>query len=219
MTQEKTHFKQRVLSALIYWVYRMYASTYRIRWVRGEWRFSDRDRGIPVIFAHWHEDDLVSFYANRNLGMHVLVSLSKDGSLLADAMTRMGYEPLRGSSSRGGARGLIQMIRGVRAGRTCAITIDGPRGPRHEVKSGVITLARKTGAPIVISGAVARHRFIFKKSWSRTYLPWPFTRVILGFSDVLITIPEDADKATQESTRLAVEQALHDLHEELRTYL
>src|SRR5690606_36476314 len=101
------------------------------------------------LYAHWHGDELVlvGYYSFRRLA--VLSSLSKDGTLMAKTLQLLGYEVFRGSSSKGGARGLIGLIRAVKAGSQAALAVDGPKGPIYEVKPGIVDLAARTGMPIV----------------------------------------------------------------------
>src|SRR5262245_39354183 len=81
------------------------------------------------LFAHWHGDELVliGYYSYKKLA--VLSSLSQDGSLMARTLELLGYQVFRGSSTRGGARGLIGLIRAVRDGLQAALAVDGPKGP------------------------------------------------------------------------------------------
>jgi lysophospholipid acyltransferase (LPLAT)-like uncharacterized protein len=79
----------------------------------------------------------------------IMSSLSRDGELQAHILAGFGYRIVRGSASRGGARGLIGMKRGMRDGYHAGLAVDGPKGPIHEVKPGVIYLAKKTGAPVI----------------------------------------------------------------------
>lgn len=150
--------------------------------------------GQPVVFAHFHEDEwaMLAFYARRE--MTVLVSLSEDGGIMTRFLERLGYRVFRGSSSRGGASGLLQMIRGVRDRSVGGVSmaVDGPRGPRRRVKKGVFKLAESLEAPIVSGGAMATRPLIFKRSWSKAFVPLPFSRVRLSYAP--LTRVEDVKK-------------------------
>ncbi len=113
-------------------------------------------RGENAIFAFWHGHQLmmpVGPYGGR--GMGVLISRHADGELIARTIRAFGFEAVRGSTSRGGARALREMIAMANRGADLAVTPDGPRGPRGIVKRGVIEMARQTGLPIfpVVFGA------------------------------------------------------------------
>ncbi len=113
----------------------------------------------------------------------VLVSLSRDGAMQARALSLQGFRVVRGSSSRGGAGGLAQLVHTMkRDGADAAFAVDGPRGPRGGVKPGAVAAARATGAVLVpLTGRVHRG-LVFRRAWDRFALAWPFTRVevVLG---------------------------------------
>lgn len=151
----------------------------------------------PCVFAHWHGDELVliGYYANRRLA--VLSSLSKDGTLMAKTLTLLGYQVFRGSSSRGGARGLIGLIRAVQAGSQAALAVDGPKGPIYEVKPGVVELAQKTEKAVIPVRARCDRAWHFPKAWNKTYLPKPFARVEVEYGEA---IPPPSAKSDAELT-------------------
>jgi lysophospholipid acyltransferase (LPLAT)-like uncharacterized protein len=133
------------------------------------------------LYAHWHGDELVlvAYYSYRKLS--VLASLSKDGSIMARTLELLGYRVFRGSSSRGGARGLIGLIRAVKEGSQAALAVDGPKGPIYEVKPGIIELARKTGQPIVPVRTTADRAWYIPRAWNRSYMPKPFAKVRVAY--------------------------------------
>lgn len=162
----------------------------------------------PCIFALWHEDDLTLGGAYAYCDVALLVSLSNDGELIARAMRLLGFECFRGSSSRGGARGLLGLIRFVREGGRACVTVDGPRGPRHEVKPGVVEIGRKTGAPIVPIRAYASSAWIFGKAWSRSRIPKPFSTVTVLCDTPIFLEPGSAQDGARESEVRQVQEAL-----------
>lgn len=151
------------------------------------------ERREPALFAHWHGDELVlvGYYSYRNLA--VLSSLSQDGSLMARTLGLLGYQVFRGSSSRGGARGLIGLIRAVRDGSQAALAVDGPKGPIYEVKPGIVDLGLKTGKPIVPARCFADNAWVFSRSWNKCYLPKPFSRVYVIFGEPLVVEEKKPD--------------------------
>ncbi len=134
-----------------------------------------------VIYAFWHGQQflLVPFMSQRNIIL--MSSLSKDGEYQARILQRFGYKIVRGSSAKGGTRGLIGLIRGMRDGHDCGLAIDGPTGPIYEPKEGIITLARKTGAYIVPLVSASRHKWIFEAAWDKYVLPKPFSQGLIAF--------------------------------------
>jgi len=132
----------------------------------------------PLILCFWHEAIFPSTYAFRNQQLAVLTSQSFDGEYIGRIISKFGYVPVRGSSSRGGARALLQSRRILEKGLTVAFTTDGPRGPALVAKPGPVTLARSSGIPIVpFHLAIARAWRL--GSWDRSVIPKPFSRALL----------------------------------------
>src|SRR2546429_3550367 len=135
----------------------------------------------------------------------VLASRSRDGEIVSRYVARFGLATIRGSSSRGGAGALRQLVATVRAGEDVAVVPDGPRGPRRQLQPGVVTLAALTGAPIVPLAFAARPARRLA-SWDEQLVPWPFARSVLVLGET-IAVPRDADR---ERTVKEVERALND---------
>ncbi|MDD3147442.1 MAG: lysophospholipid acyltransferase family protein [Candidatus Riflebacteria bacterium] len=144
----------------------------------------------PFLIASWHGTLMIPLYCFRGLNLVIMSSLSQDGELMAMVIDYLKYLTVRGSSSRGGAKGLLEMIRMVKAGHSAALTVDGPRGPRHEVKPGMVMVAQKSGAYIMPIG-VACSRCLTLKNWDQTKIPLPFSRVVMHVGSPF-TIPADA---------------------------
>ncbi|MFP4347322.1 MAG: lysophospholipid acyltransferase family protein [Desulfococcaceae bacterium] len=163
------------------------------------------------IAAIWHSRILVFGYLYRHTPAAVLVSRSKDGELIARVLKSQGFDPVRGSTNRGGLRALAVLIKRVRRGQTAVITPDGPRGPRYRVQPGVITLAKKTGVPILPMTYSAAHRHVFA-SWDRFLLPRPFTRCRVVYGKP-IYVPENAEHRSVENSRIQLESELRRITE------
>jgi lysophospholipid acyltransferase (LPLAT)-like uncharacterized protein len=132
----------------------------------------------------------------------VLVSLSTDGSMQAQVLAVLGLTVVRGSSSRGGARGLAALVGAMRReGSDAAFAVDGPRGPHGVVKGGVVVAARAAGAVIVPMAGGVRSGVVLNGTWDQFALAWPFTRV-----DVLLGAPIDPESVSD--ARREVEQEL-----------
>jgi len=157
------------------------------------------------VFAIWH-DELFAMTAQCKLyPMVTIVSQSSDGEILAQVLKRLGMVCARGSSSRGGLKALVGAVREMRDnGREAVITVDGPRGPRHVVKEGVIYLAHKTGARLVPVRAFMSRAHVFEKAWDRFQLPWPFSRVRYEWGEPFAVTGDtlDADALKRETQRL-----------------
>jgi lysophospholipid acyltransferase (LPLAT)-like uncharacterized protein len=175
------------------------------------WRIDNRDtaRHPPdgtqgyFIYAFWHESLLA--LTRFRVPAHVLISQHADGELIAQVCRRIGFDVVRGSTTRGGGRALLE-LREVACHSHLAITPDGPRGPRRQVQPGVVALASCTGLPIVPVG-VGFSRAWRAGSWDRFAIPKPFsTTVLVGAPSV--RVPNELDRHEAESYRQLVEQRL-----------
>ena len=181
-----------------------------LRWtVSGYQHYEALERaGQQPIFAFWHGRILAATYFWRRRGIVVMTSANFDGEWIARIIERFGYGTARGSTSRGGRRALAQLRRDMRAGRPAAFTVDGPRGPARSVQPGAVWLARLTGQPILPFHIEAAPCWTVG-SWDGAQIPKPFARsaIVVGQA---IPAPQPADEERIESTRLELEQALHD---------
>ncbi len=139
----------------------------------------------PCLYAHWHGDELVLIGYYRFRSLVVLSSLSKDGSIMAKTLSLLGYRVFRGSSSKGGAKGLIGMIKAVKQGAQAALAVDGPKGPLHRAKPGIVELALRTGKPIVPLRCRAKNCWYIPRTWNHSYLPKPFSIVEVEYTNPL----------------------------------
>lgn len=133
----------------------------------------------PAIFMMWHRDQIPLALLNKNKNIGVLVSQSKDGELIAGPISRLGYVPVRGSSTRGGTQALRGLLTHLKT--SCvAITPDGPKGPCYSIKDGLLTtayLAKRAIVPVAID--VSRE-WVFN-SWDRFRFPKPFSIIRLKY--------------------------------------
>lgn len=106
-------------------------------------------QGRRCIFAFWHSRQLMMPLAYRGARIHILISRHRDGELIQRIVAYFGFRAVRGSTTRGGAAALRELVQLGRSGADLAITPDGPKGPRQVAQMGVIHLAKATGLPIV----------------------------------------------------------------------
>ncbi len=161
----------------------------------------------PWVLAFWHGAQWPLLAWRRRRRTVVLVSLSRDGALQARALGVQGFRVVRGSSSRGGARGLAALVRVMkREGADAAFAVDGPRGPLGVVKPGAVAAARATGAVLVPMAGAVRRGIVLARTWDRFAIAWPFSRV-----DVALGAPIDPgavpDPRAELERRLAALQA------------
>jgi lysophospholipid acyltransferase (LPLAT)-like uncharacterized protein len=178
-----------------------------LRWhVEGEEHYVATSRsGKPPILALWHGRILPGIFHLRNRGIVVITSQNFDGEWIARIIVRYGFATARGSTSRGGARALVQMRNDLAAGRPVAFTVDGPRGPARVAQPGAVWLAGATGSPLLPFHIEATPHWTLS-SWDRTQIPRPFARVAFAFGPP-IAVP-CTDEAVIESKRLELETAL-----------
>jgi lysophospholipid acyltransferase (LPLAT)-like uncharacterized protein len=166
-----------------------------------------------LIFAHWHGRLLPLSYHHRGRGLVPIISKSGDGEYIARIVEHWGYRPVRGSSSRGGTQALREMVKRARKGSMLVFTPDGPRGPRNEVKPGVLLAAQLSGLPIVPASSAATSAWWFE-GWDRFMVPKPFARVVVGFAEP-IYVARDADESEMQRTALQLKKSIDSLTAEL----
>lgn len=154
----------------------------------------------PFIVAFWHGELLMQPFLYKKIrGQHkisVMISEHFDGEIIARIISFFGFSSIRGSSSKGGARALIEAIKTSKEGEDIAITPDGPRGPRHSVEGGIVALAQKTGAKIVVFNYQASRSWRLK-SWDKFVVPKPFSKISF-FADKILDISDiDAESARE----------------------
>ena len=181
----------RAAGLLFYFLIRIIGSTARVS-VEGKHHLDEiRASGRQPIYAVWHDRIFLGTYLLRDSHAVYLTSQSFDGEYIARFLQRFGYGVIRGSSTRGGGRGLVEMVRGMRRGLEMGFTVDGPKGPRYKVKPGVLMLAKKTGNPILPFTVSAKHYWTVN-NWDRLQIPRPFARAKLIFGNP-IEVDADAD--------------------------
>lgn len=196
MSERKVRWTVRAGTAVI----RLLAMTWRMRTENDAELSAARASNRRVIFTLWHGELLPLLWHHRGKGIAVVISEHRDGEIIAQIAERLGYTTVRGSSSRGGSRALIGLIRAVESGRDGAVTPDGPRGPAHVFAPGAAIAAQRTGVPLLPVRAIASSAWRLR-SWDRFLVPKPFAsvRVVYGpLTPVQATTPrEAAEMATQ----------------------
>ncbi len=173
--------------------------------------------GRQPIFAFWHGRILPATYFFRRRGIVVITSENFDGEWIAQIIKRFGYGTARGSTSRGGKRALLQLVRDMQAGKPAGFTLDGPRGPAKIAQPGAVWLAGATGNPI-LPFHVETSRHWTARSWDQTQVPKPFADAALVIG-APIDVPRDADDGTIERTRGELEASLAALEDRAQAVL
>ncbi|MDX8408738.1 MAG: lysophospholipid acyltransferase family protein [Mariprofundales bacterium] len=167
-------------------------------------------KAAPFLLCFWHARMLMMPYAFRGWRGEMLISEHRDGALIADTMHLLGIDTVRGSTTRGGARALLKMIRRARAGGDVGITPDGPKGPREVVQAGTVQLAMKAGIPLRAACYATRRQWRIH-SWDRFYIPKPFSNGVIVYGAPLLLAPdtplEQALQLAQQSMDAAQSRA------------
>jgi lysophospholipid acyltransferase (LPLAT)-like uncharacterized protein len=151
-----------------------------------------RDAGQPVMFVFWHGNMLPLVHYHRGEGIVVLVSEHGDGEYITRVLVRNGFGTARGSSTRGGKKGLKGLLRAARQGHDVGVSPDGPRGPRRSFKPGALAAAQMAGLPVV--GIAVRVSSAWHvDSWDRFMVPRPFSHVTLEYLPPVM-VPRDASR-------------------------
>jgi hypothetical protein len=159
------------------------------------------------IFCFWHQCTLPCGWYFRKFRCTILISRSFDGELIARTLGILGFDSVRGSSSRGGAAGLLALQDVLAKGEAVIFTADGPRGPIYRTKMGPVKLAQMTQEEIGSFYLLPERAWVLN-SWDRFLIPKPFSRVIVSWSRSVTPPTADADAATLEIKRQELNEAI-----------
>ena len=177
----------------------------------------DPVRGIegPRIYIFWHEYILLPLALRGHCHLSMLLSQHNDADILARIAEHFGFDCVRGSTYRGGARALWELEERSRT-HHLTITPDGPRGPRRQLAQGPIYLASRLQIPLVTMG-FGYDRPWRMKSWDHFAVPRMFSRAraVVGPP---VMIPANLDRAGLESCRLRTERLLNCLTAEAEAW-
>ncbi len=160
------------------------------------------------IYIFWHEYILYPLYMRTHGNLAMLVSQHRDAEILSYTAKRLGFELVRGSTTRGGVAALRELVR-CSQGMNLAITPDGPRGPRRQLAMGPVYLSSKLGLPLVAIG-MGYHNPWRLRSWDRFAIPRPYSRARAVVSPAM-QIPGKLDRQGLEVYRKQVEGVLNRL--------
>lgn len=194
-----------VIAAVATPLLRLLIATWRLRVDGHEALASLTAANQHGIFAFWHGRILQGIACFRHRGIVVITSENFDGEWIARIIRRFGFGTARGSSSRGGRKALLQLVRDARSHST-AFTVDGPRGPARQAQPGAVWLSKATGHPVVPFHAEASSAWTLS-SWDRTQIPKPFATVVVVIASPF-HVPADVDDQGLEEARRRLEDAL-----------
>ena len=192
---------------LVYTVVRVWFGTVRVEILNPKvYRdyFLKGGNGRNVVAGSWHRHAIFFFYFFRNLGPRgIMISKSLDGEFTAKIAQYLGYTPIRGSSSKGGAaalQGMIEFMQVRGDTRFCGTAVDGPRGPARIMKTGMLAVAKESGSWFIPMACSGTRVLTFAKAWDRTIVPKPFSKIVMDFGEPIL-VPLNISAADLEELR------------------
>jgi len=210
-------FKRLLYNKIIHYAgfftLKIISSTYKIKIINPEIEQNILKRNQVPIYSSWHQRFFpgITFFTTRQ-PISIMISQSRDGELIAKIADMLGYNPVRGSSSRGGRKALNEICEMAFQGYKIGHIVDGPRGPFGVVKPGLVKIAQYSGMPILPTIISSEKKWIFN-SWDRFMVPKPFSRVIVRFGSE-IYVPKDLIGSSFEEKRVFIEHSLNKLYHE-----
>ena len=166
----------------------------------------------PCLYACWHAHQMCSYGIIPREKLHILISRSRDGNIIAKVAENMGFQTVRGSKGKQGAlEASMQMISILNNEKeSCIMTVDGPKGPPKVVKGGIIKIAKLAHVPIVpVYWYSKNFNFVTFPSWDKLRMPIFDTNLINFYGDP-IYVDENSD---EEEKRLELQRSLEYLEE------
>lgn len=204
-------FSERVKLWLISWagflLIRLLCPTLRYRSILEPGCMGDdHGRSEVAIWCFWHRCVIPAAYRFRGNKLAVMTSRSFDGEYIARIIQKLGFTPVRGSSSRGAVGALFGMRQQLETGHAVAFTIDGPRGPRYVAKPGPVLLAKKTGVPVSCFYVAVERAWILH-SWDLMIIPKPFSPAVI-YATGPMHVPPDANEEQMAALHQQMQQDL-----------
>lgn len=200
----------QVVPPLLAILMRIWFATCRVTVHNPDNFFLPGDKGKRAVASFWHYSIIYTFYFLRKYSATVMVSASKDGEYIARLAAEFGFDSVRGSKNNKGVAALKAILRAVRDGDSGAIVADGSQGPARIAQPGAILLASRTGVPVVPMAWSSSGHFSVK-SWDRTAIPKPFSRVDFFFGEPL-AVPQKLTAEETEQYRQLLETRLNKLY-------
>lgn len=174
--------------------------------------FNHSKQNEPAIYAIYHGWQYILGGVPNRKNLHILISQSNDGEIIARIVHNLGFSTIRGSMGRGGMKATREILKALEDGKNIAYTVDGPKGPGFKVKNGIIKIAQMAQRPIIPAYGDAPLR-IEINSWDKYQIPLPFNRIPLSFGEPIV-VPEGDENI--EEYRLKLENELMQLKNSYR---
>ncbi len=197
----------RVLPPVLYLFLKILHFTCKKRYHFNKTKRSD----LASIFVFWHGELMmlpfgyIEYRGSTNID--TIVSAHHDGEIATRLLKLIGGGTIRGSSTRGGMKAILQALKSIKEGRDVGITPDGPKGPRHSVADGAVLIAKKTNTPIIAMNVKASKSWRLK-SWDRFMIPKPFSTLDFYYSDPFFIDGLSMDEAKKKIKEELMKNAL-----------
>lgn len=194
------------LSLAVRAVFSLWSRSLKVRFVNRDIPDRISAEGRNAIYVFWHGSLFLLPYTHRNSGCVIMVSESRDGEIMARMLKHFGFEVVRGSSKRKGLRAFIGLINSMRKGKSVATAVDGPRGPLHKVKKGMVLLAGRLQVPIIPIATGVKRYWVIERTWDKLIVPVPFTGGVVLYGEPIMV--NGTSKEEIESKRKDLEIVL-----------
>lgn len=174
------------------------------------YELTSQNDGVILLIWHGRALMLPYFWNPRSGSLYALVSLHRDGRMIAGLLERFGIKTIGGSSNENAVGGAVGLMHAIKKNASICIIPDGPRGPRMHMHCSPLYYAQKTGKPIVCASYSIKKSYIISKAWDKMMIPLPFSKGICRLSQPFY-IPADIEKEQLEQYRLQVEKALNEV--------
>ncbi|MBF0224125.1 MAG: lysophospholipid acyltransferase family protein [Desulfobacterales bacterium] len=185
--QRKDIFTSEIFLDFLYNFICLYSKTFDVTVINEKKWIDYLDKGGNVLLCAWHQQFFPAIYYFRKYKKYnpcLMISRSKDGTIISGVAERIGWDIVRGSSSKGGTEALIKIIEKFKKAKLAAHILDGPRGPIGVVKPGAIQLSQATNSVIVPLYTNA-NRALYFNSWDKFFIPKPYSKVSIIFGDMI----------------------------------
>ena len=163
------------------------------------------------IYAFWHDQLLMCPLTwQSEFEIKVLISKHRDGDIIAKLISNLGFKAIRGSThkagktkNKGGLLSARQMIKSLKKGISIGISPDGPKGPRHKVSDGILSISRLSNASILPVGIGFKKKWVLN-TWDKFIIPKPFNQITIIWGEPLPALKNEKSinqiKSKLEST-------------------
>lgn len=227
-TTRRMSFGRRLAYAigkpLLRFILFLLTSTYRFEKIIGA-DFADRivaDKGRAYVPVCWHGQQIACLYlirdwARRGFKPGYIISASVDGEVPADIARSWGGEVIRGSAKESAGLVLRDAVGLMRRGVSVVTMSDGPRGPKFEIKTGTVMMARMGNAPLVPIVCAASRAWTMN-TWDSFMIPLPFARIALAVGEPIEVprgLPMDEIETVRKQTQAAMDSLLSEAQQQL----